>query len=69
MIENDLDPPMTDEVPVNVRVVTNFQTVAPRQCSSDDLPDVPVSVSNSNAVPLNVIDHFADDLVDVLLMS
>jgi len=69
LIGNDLDPPMIDEVPVNVGVVTRSQTAALRQCSSADLPAVPDSVSNSDAVPLNVIDHSADDLVDVVLSS
>jgi len=68
LIGNDLDPPMIDEVPVTVGVLTRSQTTALRQCSSADLP-VPDSVSNSDAVPLNVIDYSADDLVDVVLSS
>jgi len=47
LIGNDLDPPMIDEVPVSVGVVTRSQTAALRQCNSADLPDVPDSVSNS----------------------
>jgi len=69
LIGNDLDPPMIDEVPVTVGVVTKSQTAALRQYSSADLPAVPGSVSNSDAVPLNVIDHSADDLVDLVLSS
>jgi len=69
LIGNDLDPPMIDEVPVSVGVVPRSQTAALRQNSSADLPAVPDSVSNSDDVPLNVIDHSADDLVDVWLSS
>jgi len=69
LIGNDLDPPMIDEVPVSVGVVTRSQTAALRQYNSADLPAVPDSVSNSDAVPFNVIDHSADDLVDVVLSS
>jgi len=68
LIGNDLDPLMIDEVPVSVGVVTRSQTAALRQCNSADLPTVPDSVSNSEFVPLNVIDH-SDDLVDVVLSS
>jgi len=60
---------MIDELPVTVGVVTMSQTAALRQCSSADLPAIPDSVSNSDAVPLNVIDHSADDLADVVLSS
>jgi len=69
LIGNDLDPPVIDEVPVSVGVVTRSQTAALRQSNSADLPAVPDSVSNSDAVPLNVIDHSADDLIDVVLSS
>jgi len=69
LIGNDLDPPIIDEVPVTVGVVTRSQTSALRQYSSADLPAVPDSVSNSDAVPLNVIDHSADDIVVVVLSS
>jgi len=68
LIGNDLDPPMIDEVPISVGVVTRSQTAASRQCNSGDLPAVPDSMSNSESVPLNVIDH-SDDLVDVVLSS
>ena len=47
--------------------MSRSQTAALRQCSSADLPAVPDSVSNLDVVPLNVIDHSADDLVDVVL--
>jgi len=57
------------DVPVSVGVVTRFQTAALRQCNSADLPAVPDSVSNSDAVQLNVIDHSADDLDNVVLSS
>jgi len=69
LIGNDLDPPMIDEVPVTVGVVTRSETAALRQYSSADLPAVPDSVSNSDAIPLNVVDHSAGDLVDVVLSS
>jgi len=69
LIGNDLDPPMIDEVPVSVGVVTRSQTAALKQCNSADLPAVPDSVSNSDTFPLNVIDQSADDLVDVVLSS
>jgi len=69
LIGNDLDLPMIDEVPNSVDVVTRSQTAALRQCNSADLLAVPDSVLNSNAVLLNVIDHSADDLVDVVLSS
>ena len=64
-----LDPPMIDEVPVIVGVVTRSQTAALKRNSSADLPAVPDTVSNSDAVPLIVIDHSADDLVDLVLSS
>ena len=69
LIGNDLDPPMIDDVPISVGVVTLSQTAALRQCNLPDLSAAPDSVSNSDAVPLNVIDHSADDLVDVVPSS
>ena len=69
LIGNDLDPPMIDEVPVIVGVVTRSQTAALKRNSSADLPAVPDTVSNSDAVPLIVVDHSADDLVDLVLSS
>jgi len=69
LIGNDLDPPMINEVPVSVGVVTRSQTAALKQNSSADLPVVTDSVSNSDDVPLIVIDHSADDLVDIVLSS
>jgi len=69
LIGNYLDPPIIDEVPVSVGVMRRSKTAALRQCNSADLAAVPGSVSNSHAVPLNVIDHSADDLVDVVLSS
>ena len=68
LIGNNLDPPMIDEVPISVGVVTRSQTTASKQSNSADLSVVPDSVSNSESVPLNVIDH-SDDLVDVVLSS
>jgi len=65
---NDLDPPMIDEVPVSVGVVTRSQTAALRQSNSADLSVAPDSVSTSESVPLNVIDH-CDDLDDDVLSS
>jgi len=50
LIGNDLDPPMIDETPVSVGVVTRFQTATLRQCNSADLPAVPDSVLNSESV-------------------
>jgi len=69
LIGNDLDPPMIDEVPVSVGVVTRSLTAALRQCNSANLPALVNSVWNSDTVHLNVIDHSADDLVDVVLSS
>ena len=68
LIGNDLDPPMIGEVPVSVGVVTRSQTAALRQSNSTDLSVAPDSVSTSESVPLNVIDH-PDDLVDVVHSS
>ena len=68
LIGNDLDPPMIDQVPVSVGVVTRSQTAALRQSNSTDLSVVPDFVSTSVSVPLNVFDH-SDDLVDVVLSS
>ena len=68
LIGNDLDPPMIDEVPVSVGVVTRSQTAALRQSNSADLSVVPDPVSTSESVPLNVIDH-SDDLINVVLSS
>jgi len=69
LIGNDLDSPIIDEVRVSVGVVTRSQTAALKQNSSANLPAIPDSVSNSDAVPLIVIDHSADDLVDLVLSS
>ena len=68
LIANDLEPPMTDEVPVSVVVVTWSQTAALRQSNPADLSVVPDSVSTSESVSINVIDY-SDDLVDIVLSS